>query len=306
MSHRVPRPALPVGHDFEGLVYLHGALSQERVRLRRDRQGLRPSTRISRRRGRRTFLQRMFQSYTALFIGYSHADVVMRYLARGLGPNAARFALADRTSDTNWEALGIVPVWFEVENGSWAQLSDTVQRWAERASMSLLDHRQRIAALVQSPPSAIPEDMSYLESLLGDVDTARLFTELASTAEWLTWANTRPEFGRLFNDEAPDDVTRTLAYWYAERFVLSSEELNSAALDVLAAHHGRLSAACASAIGHWLHNAHVEGVPRPAWLDRWLPFLLQANSGTTTGGNLPFEHRSGLTTGMRRCSFSTT
>ncbi len=269
-------PALPVGHDFEGLVYLHGALSQEPRRLVvTDRDFGRAYLTEA---WATTFLQRMFQSYTALFIGYSHADVVMRYLARGLGPNAARFALADRTSDTNWEALGIVPVWFEVENGSWAQLSDTVQRWAERASMSLLDHRQRIAALVQSPPSAIPEDMSYLESLLGDVDTARLFTELASTAEWLTWANTRPEFGRLFNDEAPDDVTRTLAYWYAERFVLSSEELNSAALDVLAAHHGRLSAACASAIGHWLHNAHVEGVPRPAWLDRWLPFLLQAES----------------------------
>ncbi len=270
-------PALPIGDDFDGLVYLHGTLSQQPRRLVvTDRDFGRAYLTEG---WATTFLQRMFHSYTALFIGYSHGDIVMRYLARGLGPNARRFALDQRTSLTNWEALGITPVWFDVVNNSWGQLPDALQRWGQRASMNLLDHHQRIASLVQLPPNNIPEDMSYLESMLEQPETAREFTQLATRNEWLEWANTRPQFDKLFDPKAAsDDVTRTLAYWYAESFVVASETLNDIAFKIMADRGGTLSPACVGAIGHLLHIDHTARTPRPCWLDRWLPYLLQAES----------------------------
>jgi hypothetical protein len=270
-------PALPLGDDFEGLVYLHGSLPQKARRLVvTDRDFGRAYLTEG---WATTFLQRMFHSYTALFIGYSHGDVVMRYLARGLGPNARRFALDRSTSETNWEALGIIPVWFDVVGGSWAQLTETVQRWGQRASMNLLEHHQRIASLVQLPPNNIPEDMSYLESMLEQPDTAREFTQLATRNEWLEWANARPQFDKLFGPKAAsDEVTRTLAYWYAESFVVASETANDIAFKILADRGGVLSPTCVGAIGHLLHIDQTSRTPRPSWLDRWLPYLLQAES----------------------------
>jgi hypothetical protein len=43
----------------------------------------------------REFLQRLFAEFTTLFVGYSHNDLPVEYLARGMSgkPIAPRFAL---------------------------------------------------------------------------------------------------------------------------------------------------------------------------------------------------------------------
>jgi hypothetical protein len=80
-------PALPMGDDFTGIVYLHGSLRQEPKRLvvtdgDFGRAYLRDAWAAR-------FLERMFATYTVLFVGYSHNDVVMRYLERSLDPAPA-------------------------------------------------------------------------------------------------------------------------------------------------------------------------------------------------------------------------
>ena len=60
------------------------------------------------------FLISMFSRYVVLFVGYSHNDTVMNYLARGLPPGnqQARFAFStdDDQSLSKWKHLEIQPL----------------------------------------------------------------------------------------------------------------------------------------------------------------------------------------------------
>lgn len=263
-------PALPMGDQFTGLVYLHGSLQQEHRQLvvtdgDFGRAYLRDAWAAR-------FLERMFATYTVLFVGYSHGDVVMRYLARALGRGAPRYALTSSPDAPDWRQLGIHPVGYQVVDGSHAALVDAIEGWASWASMGLLDHRQWVARLVSAPPSQVPEEASYLESLIVDGEKVRLFAELARGEEWLSWAAAQPEFRRLFDPTAPStDCTQTLAYWFAEQFVMV-EELTAAALAVVRDAGGRLGLPVWSAIGHQLHKRDD---PRPEWLGPWLALLIQ-------------------------------
>lgn len=263
-------PALPMGDDFTGLVYLHGNLRQEPRRLvvtdaDFGRAYLRDvwATR---------FLERMFSSHTVLFVGYSHGDIVMRYLARALGPGASRYALTDRPDDPDWRALGINAVGYSVVDGSHSALVDAIERWASQASMGLLDHRQQIARFVSAPPSQVPEEESYLETVVADAHQVKLFADLARGEEWLSWVTTQPEFRRLFDPSAErTECGATLAYWFAEHFALN-EELSDVALRVVRDAGGRIGSTLWSALGHCLHMTEA---PRPDSFGPWLVMMVE-------------------------------
>jgi hypothetical protein len=88
-------PALPLGYDFTGLVYLHGCAGKDAGRcvLTDGNFGRAYLTDAWATR----FLAAMFTQYVVLFVGYSHDDPVMNYLARGLSPigQKSRFAFAE-------------------------------------------------------------------------------------------------------------------------------------------------------------------------------------------------------------------
>lgn len=105
-------PALPLGHDFRGLVYLHSSVTrpaQELVLTDAD-FGRAYLTEAWATR----FLVAMFQTFTVLFIGYSHSDVVMEYLARGLPPDrpGSRFALDMTGNEAEWQQRRITAIPF--------------------------------------------------------------------------------------------------------------------------------------------------------------------------------------------------
>jgi hypothetical protein len=263
-------PALPMGNDFTGIVYLHGHLLQSPNRLvvtegDFGRAYLRDAWAAR-------FLERMFAEFSVLFIGYSHGDVVMRYLARALGPNGKRHVMTHNPTAHNWRELGLKPIGYEVVSNSHEVLGDALSRWAEIVGMGLLDHRQRIAELVSAPPSGIPEEMSYLEDVVTKPDRAQLFTKLARSSDWLEWASTQPVFKRLFYREAhPSDVGMILAGWFVENFVMS-EEHTDLALRIAAEDGGFLGPEVCSEIGRQLSR---RGKPRPGWLGAWLVLLLR-------------------------------
>jgi SIR2-like domain len=86
-------PALPAGGDFLGLVHLHGSVTRDpkRMVLTDVDFGKAYLTEGWARR----FLLEMFSKYAVIFVGYSHNDPVMHYLARGLPSSTedTRFAL---------------------------------------------------------------------------------------------------------------------------------------------------------------------------------------------------------------------
>lgn len=263
-------PALPVGNDFTGVVYLHGTLSQppNRLILTDDDFG----TAYLRDAWAARFLERMFGAFTVLFIGYSHGDVVMRYLARSLGPEGHRYVLTATPDAQDWTDLGLRPIGYEVDGTSHAALGEAVARWGEISAMGLLDHRRRVSELVAAPPSGIPEDDSYLEELIADPDRVALFTEFARGPEWLDWASKQAVFKRLLTrGAAPAETDQALARWFVECFVME-EQHSTKALDLVADSGGPLGAE----VCHWIgFHLHIRGAPRSAWLGPWLVLLLR-------------------------------
>jgi hypothetical protein len=263
-------PALPMGDDFEGLVYLHGSLRQDaRHLIVTDADFGRAYLRDA---WAARFLERMFSSFTVLFVGYSHRDIVMRYLARSLGTRSTRYALTSEPGASDWRQLSILPIAYEVRDSSHAALTEGLAKWARRMSMGLLDHQQQIARLTASPPSSIPEEESYLRSVLGDEHLVGLFGQLAPGEAWMSWASRQPESRTLFDPKAPPtEISSALAFWFADR-CLSEESLSNAGLRLVSEAGGRLSAALWSALGQRLHAGPSQ---RAAWLRPWIPVLIE-------------------------------
>ena len=72
------------------------------------------------------FLERLFQTYTVPFIGYSYNDIILRYLTHAMSRNAdvARFVMTEEDS-YKWKDLGISSVYFP--SGEYGRLKESVK-----------------------------------------------------------------------------------------------------------------------------------------------------------------------------------
>ena len=130
-------PAMPLGDNFKGLVYLHGSAETDPERLVvTDRDFSRAYFHSA---WAARFLERMFSKYVVLFVGYSHSDVVMRYLGLGLGPHAERYVLTDKPDDDIWDRLRVKVLPYPERQHH--ILTDCLSEWAALSEMGLLDHR---------------------------------------------------------------------------------------------------------------------------------------------------------------------
>jgi hypothetical protein len=131
-------PALPQGNDFDGLVYLHGTLTQKPRHLVATDEDFGRAYLVDRWASQ--FLEKMFATYRVLFVGYSHSDVVVKYLARALRPPSWRHVLVPAPPSSDWQHLRIQAITYELVGDSHQQLTVAIQKWADRASMGL-QHR---------------------------------------------------------------------------------------------------------------------------------------------------------------------
>ncbi|WP_410790637.1 DUF4020 domain-containing protein [Kribbella sp. C-35] len=269
-------PALPMGDDFTGIVYLHGRLGGPTRRLVLTAEDF--GRAYLRDAWAARFLERMFATFSVLFVGYSHSDVVMRYLARALGPGKKRYSLTDDGSAPEWTTLGITPLEYPNADRTFAALPAALEGWAEDASMGSLGHQQRLRRLVSSAPTEIPEDLSYLNAVVADPQRVGLFTDVARGKTWLDWITAHAEFRRLFDPSSPvNGCTYALADWFATHFAID-EDLTADALRVITSFGGRIEPVLWNALAHALHRAGGPGGPRPRWLRPWPVLLMETAS----------------------------
>lgn len=267
-------PALPVGDDFEGIVYLHGSLSQPCRRLVVTNSDFGHA--YLREAWAARFLERMFSTFTVIFIGYSHGDVVMQYLARSLGPDRNRYVLTDDEQKPDWRRLGLTPIVYPNESGDHSALPASLERWRELAAMRHIEHRNRIADLVSVEPPTIPEEVSYVEATLAHPERIRYFAEKARFVDidrghrWFAWIEGQPAFPRLFSpDTASEPVSRILMSWIADQYIL------------IEAYSGRVLRAFRDK--PWPPHTWYEITQTlfafkgefPKWLNPWLQLVLQ-------------------------------
>lgn len=262
-------PALPMGDDIEGLVYLHGSLDQDpRHLIVTDRDFGRAYLRDA---WAARFLERMYATYTVLFIGYSVSDVVMRYLARSLSNTQPRYAFTSTPADDDWRRLGIRPLGYEAAGSDHSHLVDVIDEWATESSRGLLEHRQRVRELVAAPPTGVPDEESYLEATVADSVRVRFFAEFAEHAEWLSWIQQKSLFPTLFDARRPlEPAAQKLASWFVDRFVFD-EGRTSLALAAVRDGGGSLSPDLWWPLGRRLSQTS----PRPSWLGPWLVLLVE-------------------------------
>ena len=267
-------PALPVGDDFQGIVHLHGSLSQPSRRL------VVTDTDFGRAYLREAwaarFLERMFSTFTVVFIGYSHGDVVMQYLARSLGPDRNRYVLTADSENAEWRRLGLTPIVYPNDAGDHSTLPASLERWRELATMGHVEHRARIADLVSAEPPTIPEEVSYIEAALAHPERIRYFAEKARFDDagrgqrWFAWIEGRPAFLALFSpDSARMPTSRVLTSWIADQYILSEESSGRA----LRAFREKLWPPDTWDLIAQALFAHKGAFPK--WLNPWLQLVLQ-------------------------------
>lgn len=259
-------PAVPLGHDFSGIVYLHGAVDS------RSRDLVVTTTDFGRAyltdAWAARFLSDLFHQYVTLFVGYSHDDVVMRYLAQGLRPESLRFGFMPDTQDPEkWRPLGVHPITYPA-GGDHRSLTETISIWGERIRMGQLDHEQRVRMALATDPPQTRADVAYLESVIANDHTAEIFARYATGTKWLDWITDRQPFPDLFvQGSILSEAGRELAVWFAG-FATSYP---NAALDVIQRHGATLNEFVTQCI-FWELRANRRGGND---LGRWLAILIQ-------------------------------
>ncbi len=205
-------PALPLGEDFYGIVHLHGCIDQDPscIVLTDEDFGKAYLTKGWATR----FLLDLFNNYTVLFIGYSHNDTVLNYLARGLPSSNLdnRFAIVEKGKDLkHWEHLGIRTTEYElVDNAenSHENLIKLINAWADWTNCNLLDEEKRIKNIVENVKekgfqSIDPIDKDYLiEDVFTQFYKLKFFTQFAGNSlEWLKWADENGLLKNIFEED---------------------------------------------------------------------------------------------------------
>jgi hypothetical protein len=266
-------PALPLGDDFKGIVHLHGSVLDGAKRLVLTDADF--SRAYLTQGWARRFVQQLFSKFVVLFVGYSHQDLPLLYLARGIsaaedGPG--RCALTSPTADTFWLNLGIKPVHYPVRvppNAPHGALGDCLAKWAEISNLGSLGTEARIKGLVTSDRPLSLEDEDFLKQSLLDISILRYFTRYSEDPRWLEWISELPEFSAIFVPDARlNERSAELAFWFAERFAIPHFAV---ALDLVRRKKQALSPHLWNVLAQAFHRHSTAG----DLLRFWVPILLE-------------------------------
>jgi hypothetical protein len=265
-------PALPLGEQFSGLVYLHGSVHKDAKSMVLTDSDFGHAYLTSGWATR--FLQGMFAAYTVLFIGYSLSDPIMAYLSRGLAlhhvSKPKRFAFTTVGQEERWKSFEITPITYPKRLGRLphSALPEAITRWVTLTDMGALDHDERIKKIVSFPPPLEKDVIDYLETVLKSPVWIRSFVRHADSLEWFLWASEKPCFKSLFIFSSTDECSRVISRWIAEKFVMVySDEVMS----IVQKNYRVLNPVLWNDLA-WAFS--FRDAPRPEVLSKWIEVLL--------------------------------
>jgi len=285
-------PALPLGSRFEGIVHIHGALDPvDSIVLTDSDFGRAYLTEGWARR----FLVDLFEHYTVLFVGYSHDDAVLQYLARALPDKAQgkRFSLVGALDNPEkWFPLGVGAIEFnQSDSGDFSSLNSAVAELADFANRKPSDWQDLIGDIASNLPDKMDiEDEATLRHALKDLSKVRFFVKHAKSPKWTNWLDRESIFDELFGHEEPSKSAQAIAHWLNEHVV--SEEPDRV-ICLMAEHHFIVGA------WYWWSLAnHVSSLESGKYFDKFLNILLQVKPSNIDVHALHFlaekSHRLGM------------
>ena len=228
-------PALPLGKNFQGIVHVHGDINHPNGMVITDADFGRGY--LSEGWARR-FLLELFQKFTVLFVGYSHNDTMMDYLARALPPNntGKRYVLIEakgaleravrsiegrigyvkeKEELERWQGLGITPIKYPNHQA----LDEGIQKLAKIIGRGYLEWHQVISKFAGKPPPLLDEEsIDNIKHALADKGKIHFFTNNARSPEWVNWLDKEDYLNNLFRTGELIDEDREYAKWLAEHF----------------------------------------------------------------------------------------
>ena len=209
-AYAAPMLPIPKSSRWNGLVYLHGLLSEKaddstlhRLVLTSGDFGLAYLT----ERWAARFVSELFRNYVVCFVGYSINDPVLRYMMDALAADRMlgeatpqAYALGDcepgqeRTKTIEWEAKGVTPVLYEVPKGSGdhSVLHRTLKTWADTYRDGILGKERIVLDYAWSRPSASTRQDDFVGRMLWAIShesglPAKRFADFnpAPPLEWL-------------------------------------------------------------------------------------------------------------------------
>lgn len=280
-------PALPLGDDFEGVVYLHGCARVKPLsQVLTDKDfGMAYLT----RGWARDFLIALFSRYTVAFVGYSHNDIVVSYLARGMSPAELKprwvFVPADKETQEQdrWRHLEIRTVSYprdpDHKENKHQPLTDFFTAWVKHQRLTLIDHSAAAVTLASGLPPEGDAAAEYIKYCLAEQRLAQDFCNAIKHPAWVGWIEKQGLLKSFFTHSAESDVRLksedfVLAHWLATFVRKNHPEV---LLSILERNHGVMSGAFAGKLGHAVFSDDTSQMdPHYAV---WLSLLLSKGEG---------------------------
>lgn len=183
-EYAAPMLPIPKNSRWNGLVYLHGLLSQKaddtalnRLVVTSGDFGLAYLT----ERWAARFVSELFRNYVVCFVGYSINDPVLRYMMDALAADRMlgevtpqAWALGDyapgeeQNKTVEWEAKGVTPILYQVAAGSHnhSVLHQTLHAWADTYRDGVLGKERIVINHALARPSASTQQDDFVGRML--------------------------------------------------------------------------------------------------------------------------------------------
>jgi hypothetical protein len=208
-------PVLPLGDDFQGIVYLHGRIDKkESIIVTGEDFGKAYLNYAWAAR----FLQAMFAKYTVIFIGYSNRDPLVRYLTSGLAvcTTNKHYAFTGSEAVRDWSELDIEPVLFEQSKERFTAMLHVAKDIAQQYCMTELEHETHMCDLLTRKDILLsPQDQDYLLRSLTKANRIKHFCRYATGEKWLRWLIKHIKEVQLLFDPfvKPEQSSRDYVEW---------------------------------------------------------------------------------------------
>ena len=183
-AYAAPMLPIPKNSRWNGLVYLHGLLTEKtddttlnRLVVTSGDFGLAYLT----ERWAARFVSELFRNYVVCFVGYSINDPVLRYMMDALAADRMlgevtpqAWALGDcepgqeHRKTIEWEAKGVTPILYEEPVGSHdhSALHKTLRAWAETYRDGVLGKERIVVSHALARPSASTQQDDFVGRML--------------------------------------------------------------------------------------------------------------------------------------------
>ncbi|MCX6854490.1 MAG: SIR2 family protein [Verrucomicrobia bacterium] len=271
-------PALPLGDDFSGLIYMHGVLHEPHDRcVMTDRDfGAAYLTHGWARR----FVLRLFAKYTVLFAGYSHEDTVMNYLARGMPGTGNKFAFVPLGEESKWNFQLIKCVSYSKYEAGKAdnehlQITEACREWVAELDLTPTQRHGRLQQIYFNGPDSLnDQDKDFVFRCLRHEESSYGFFGNPPKKPWIAWMLEAGLLDHFFDRSVqPTDHQRQIIRWAIfDGFIEAEALLWNRAVSLNFSLNPSASRMIAIQIRR--RSSHEDAVFR-----KWLTVLLQQHEG---------------------------